>query len=92
MSDKIAYRLELTAEEYASADYMAARGYLGEITDHATITEWSEDEKTVTLGFSELDAWKVAEVCEADPDAVWALTTPSTGLGAKFQAFRDSIV
>ncbi len=86
------YTIELTREEYRSAQYMAARGYLGELTDHATDTEWSEDEETVTLRFAESDAWAINEVCESDPHAVWALTTPSTSLGRKFQKFLDRIV
>lgn len=86
------YAIELTKEEYRAACYMADRGYLGELTDHATETEWSDDESTVTLRFRESDAWNVLAVVEDDPDAVWALTTPSTSLGRKFQTFLDDIV
>jgi hypothetical protein len=93
MSDTIryAYTIELTAEEYRSADYMCYRGYLGCITEHADC-EWSEDESTVTLRFTEPAAWNVLQTIEDDPDAVWSLTTPSTTLGQKFQVFIDSIV
>ncbi len=86
------YTVTLTREEYRSATYMAARGYLGLLTEHATDTEWSEDETEVTLFFRESDAWQVQETCDEDPDAVWALTTPSTSLGEKFQRFLDGIV
>jgi hypothetical protein len=87
-----AYSIVLTREEYRSADYMSARGYLGEITERASDTEWSEDEETVTLRFTEPAAWDVRDVCESDEPAVWALTTPSTSLGEKFIVFLDSIV
>lgn len=86
------YTITLTAEEYRSACYMAARGYLGELTDHATDETWNDDESEVTLTFRESDAWQVQQVCEGDPHAVWSLTTPSTTLGQKFQQFLDSIV
>lgn len=86
------YQIELTKEEYRSACFMAERGYLGELTDHATETEWSDDEETVTLRFRESDAWTVSIVCEDGPDAVWALTNRGTSLGRKFQTFLDSIV
>ena len=79
-------------EEYQSACYMAARGYLGELTDHATSETWNDDESEVTLTFRESDAWRVQQVCEDDPGAVWSLTSPSTTLGRKFQRFIDSIV
>lgn len=87
-----AYRIELTREEYRSAMVMADRGYLGELTTHASDVQVSDDDQTYTLLFTEPDAWKVQETIEADPHAVWALTTPSTSLGEKFQAFVDSIV
>ena len=87
----LAYTIELTREEYRSAMVMSDRGYLGEITVHATFVE-ETDEGGYTLAFTEPDAWKVLETIEADPYAVWALTTPSTSLGQKFQAFVDSIV
>lgn len=86
------YWIELTREEYRSAEYMSARGYLGCLTDHATETVWSDDEQTVVLWFAESDAWEVQEECDNDPHAVWALTTPSTSLGEKFQQFLDKIV
>ena len=86
------YAIELTREEYRSADYMSGLGYLGEITERATSTEWSEDEQTVTLRFSELAMWDVQEVCESDESAVWGLTTPSTSLGEKFIKLLDSMV
>ena len=86
------YQIELTKEEYRSACYMADRGYLGELTDHVTEENWSEDESTVVLVFRESDAWNVLAVIEDDPDAVWALTDTHTSLGRKFQAFLDAIV
>lgn len=86
------YQIELTKEEYRSACFMADRGYLGELTDHATTEDWSDDGGTVTLRFTESDAWKVQEVIESDYPAVWALTDRSTSLGEKFQAFLDGIV
>jgi hypothetical protein len=88
---RYAYTIELTADEYASADCMSYRGYLGNITGHADV-EWSEDETIVTLQFTEPQAWAVLQTIEDDPDAVWSLTTPRTTLGQKFQAFLDSIV
>ena len=93
MTDRpMPYTIELTREEYRSADYMSARGYLGQLTDHATETEWSEDEETVTLRFTEADMWKVYETCEDDLHAVWALTDTRTSLGEKFQTLLDAIV
>ncbi len=87
----LAYTIELTADEYRSAMMMSDRGYLGEITVHATFAE-ANDSDGFTLAFTEPDAWKVLETIEADPHAVWALTTPSTSLGQKFQAFINEIV
>lgn len=87
----LAYMIELTAEEYRSALVMSDCGYLGEITIHATFAE-ENDEGGYTLAFTEPDAWKVLETIDADPHAVWALTTPSTSLGEKFQHFVDGIV
>jgi hypothetical protein len=92
MSDSYVYSIQLTREEYQSAMYMCDRGYLGEITIHATDVNVSDDESTYTLLFRESDAWKVLATIEADPHAVWALTTPSTSLGVKFQAFLEGIV
>lgn len=92
MAPRYVYTLELTREEYRSASVMSARGYLGEIVTHATTEDWSDDDATVTLRFTEPDAWKVMETCEADPHAVWSLTTPSTTLGAKFLQFVNAIV
>lgn len=86
------YTMTLTKQEYRDACYMAARGYLGELTDHATDETWNDDESEVTLTFQESNAWRVQQVCEDDPDAVWSLTLPSTPLGQKFQHFLDSIV
>jgi len=86
------YQITLTAAEYRDADFMAARGYLGELTRHATTTEWADDEETVVLTFRESDAWQVNDACDADHDAVWALTTPRTSLGEKFLAFLNAIV
>jgi hypothetical protein len=88
---RIAYTIELTADEYRSAEYMSARGYLGCVTEHATETE-DRDDGSVVLKFTESDAWNVQQVCEDDEHAVWSLTTPSTSLGQKFQAFLDQIV
>lgn len=87
----LAYTIELTKAEYQDALFMCDRGYLGEITIHATFIE-DTDEGGFTLAFTEPDAWKVLETIEADPYAVWALTTPSTSLGQKFQQFVDGIV
>lgn len=85
------YRIELTPEEFRSACYMDDRGYLGGIVTHCT-NEEHDDSGNVVLTFTESDAWKVLAQCEDDPDAVWALTTPSTSLGQKFQRFLNSIV
>lgn len=93
MSDtRYAYSIELTRAEYRDACYMCDRGYLGELTRHATAEDWTDDESAVVLRFTEPDAWKVNEVCEEDPHAVWSLTDTRTTLGAKFQSFLDSIV
>ena len=89
--EPLAYTIELTKEEYRSAMVMSDRGYLGMITVHATFAEETDD-GGYTLAFTEPDAWKVLETIESDPHAVWALTTPSTSLGKKFQHFVDQIV
>lgn len=93
---RIAYTIELTRDEYRSACVMSDRGYLGEITIHATAIEPSNDDDDQTtvyrLLFTEADAWRVQETIDADPVAVWSLTTPSTSLGAKFQRFTEAIV
>ncbi len=86
------YTIILTHAEYRDAEFMTVRGYLGELLDHATEEDWTEDGATVTLRFRESDAWAVLTVCEDDPEAIWALTSPSTSLGAKFAAFLDAIV
>ena len=85
------YRIELTREEYRSADYMSVRGYLGTLTDIGT-AEWSDDESAVTVTLTEPQAWEMLDIIEDDPDAVWALTTRDTSLGRKFQTLLDSIV
>ena len=91
MTERYAYSIKLTASEYRDAAVMDARGYLGGIIEHCTAEDW-QDDGSVILQFTEPDAWKVLEQCEEDEPAVWALTTPSTSLGRKFQEFRDSIV
>jgi hypothetical protein len=85
-----AYEITLTPDEFRSAQVMSTRGYLGELVHHATSIDHGDDE--VTLHFSEADAWSVMQTIEDDPDAVWALTTPGTTLGRKFQKFLDAIV
>lgn len=87
----LAYTIELTKEEYRAALMMSDRGYLGEITIHATFAE-ETDIGGYTLAFTEPDAWKVLETVDADPHAVWAMTTPSTSLGRKFQQFVEGII
>lgn len=87
-----AYQIVLTREEYRSAQVMNDRGYLGMIVDHASFIDDQSECDSIILHFIESDAWKVNETIEEDPDAVWALTTPSTSLGEKFQKFIDSIV
>jgi hypothetical protein len=85
-----AYSITLTPDEYRSAQVMSSRGYLGELVHHAQSIE--ETDNGVILHYSEADAWEVLNTMEADPDAVWALTTPATTLGRKFQKFIDAIV
>lgn len=91
MNRPFAYSIALTQDEYRSAAYMDARGYLGGIIEHCAAEDWQED-GSVVLQFNESDAWAVQEQCMEDEPAVWALTTPSTSLGRKLQAFLDSIV
>lgn len=85
-----AYVLDLTADEYRSACVMSDRGYLGEITRIATVEE-SED-GSVKILFTEPEAWEVYELYTEDYWTFWSLTTPSTSLGEKVQAFMESIV
>lgn len=88
---RYAYSITLTKEEYQSAMYMSDRGYLGEITIHASTVE-DNDDGTFTLKFTEPDAWNVQSTIDDDPDAVWSLTTPNTSLGEKFDHFVNAIV
>lgn len=90
MARGYAYTIELTEAEYKDAVFMCSRGYLGEITIHATVTEEYND--TVVLKFTEPDAWRVVDTIAEDEHAVWALTTPDTTLGRKFSAFIEEIV
>jgi hypothetical protein len=95
MTIPMPYTLTLTAEEYRSAEYMCARGYLGGLTEQATETETSEDETTVTLRFRESDIWPVCELYSGDENDLmdfWALTTPDTSLGRKVCELLDRVV
>lgn len=85
------YRLTLTPEELRSAEYMGARGYLGDLVECAT-ARYTDDEGHTILLYRESDWWPVAEAEQENQHEFWALTDRGTTLGAKVGVLLDATV